>query len=170
MKRIIGILVLIFMLVGCSNVKVETNKEIDEAKETYLTLKDNLDKKEQFISKNDLPCNITLSIDKVNEEEISYRAIIDEPKENMNDISALLIHNYFTEDIFPSIGIFDEKIDLIMGNDELKGIELVGYIETTKEEDELDLDLKLYIEYTDEKGEKKQLFYKFDEMTKSDIV
>ena len=77
----------------------------------------------------------------------------------MYNIKALLIHDYFTEDIFPSIGIFDEPQNLIIGNEEVKGFELVGYIETSKD---IDVNLKLYLEYTDINGNISDIYYKYN--------
>ena len=76
----------------------------------------------------------------------------------MNNMKVLVVHNYFTEDVFPSIGIFDETKNLLT-NDK-NNISLVGYIETTKDIRKLDLELKVWIQYTDDDGEVKDIYYK----------
>ncbi len=152
MKKAVFILFSLF-LVGCTN-------NLEEEKNEYLTYKNTLKDEEEFTSYEQLPCNITFSIDKISEEEISYRAIIDKPKENMYDIKAIVIHDYFTEDIFPSIGIFDDTYDLIVGDENVKGISLVGYIETNKNYEDLNLELRVLLEYKNENDEVKKIYYK----------
>ena len=161
MKKLIMLLFAVF-IVGCSSVKIETDNNIVEEKEDYLAIKDELNSVDKYISDENLPCDIKISLDRINKEEISYRAIIDNPKTNMYNIKALLIHDYFTEDIFPSIGIFDEAENLIVGNEEVRGISLVGYIETTNDIDKLDLNVKLYIEYSDSEGNIQKIYYKLN--------
>lgn len=161
MKKLV-VLVFIIFLVGCSNIKIEQNEEINKEKEDYLAIKNELNSVKEYVNDDDLPCDVTISIDRINKEEISYRAIIDNPKIDMYNVKALLIHDYFTEDIFPSIGIFDKTENLLIGNEEVKGISLVGYIETTKDIDELNLNIKLYIEYTDGEGNVKEIYYKLN--------
>ena len=158
MKKLIILLFAVF-IVGCSSVKIETDNTIVEEKEDYLAIKDELNSVDKYISDENLPCDIKISLDRINKEEISYRAIIDNPKTDMYNIKALLIHDYFTEDIFPSIGIFDEPQNLIIGNEEVKGFELVGYIETSKD---IDVNLKLYLEYTDINGNISDIYYKYN--------
>lgn len=162
MKKLIMLLFAVF-IVGCSSVKIETDNNIVEEKEDYLAIKDELNSVDKYISDENLPCDIKISLDRINKEEISYRAIIDNPKTNMYNIKALLIHDYFTEDIFPSIGIFDETENLIVGNEEVRGISLVGYIETTNDIEELDLNVKLYIEYSDSEGNIQKIYYKVND-------
>jgi len=152
MKKFL-ILLIPLLLVGCSN-------EVEEEKSDYLTYKNVLQEEVEFSSLEDLDFDITISIDKINDEEISYRAIIDNPHVDMYKIKALIIHNYFTEDIFPSIGIFDDTYDLVVGNEEVKGITLVGYIETDKDIEELDLEIRVLLEYEDSEGNLKTVYYK----------
>ena len=169
MKKLVVLVVFIIFIVGCSNVKIENNNKISEEKESYLAIKNELNAKEEYISNDELPCNVTISVDRINSEEISYRAIIDDPKVNMYNVKALLIHDYFTEDIFPSIGIFDDPENLIIGSEEVKGISLVGYIETTKNIEELNLNIKLYIEYIDDEGNINKIYYKLDDTKENTI-
>ena len=152
MKKIIFLIVCL-LLTGCTN-------DIEDIKNTYLTYKNDLQEEHEFLLESDLPCDITISIDKINDEEVSYRAIIDNPKVNMYNIKAMVIHNYFSEDIFPTIGIFDDNYDLLIDNDEVKGLSLVGYIKTDKDIKDLDLEVRLLIEYLDEDLETKIIYYK----------
>lgn len=73
--------------------------------------------------------------------------------------------NNFTEDIFPSIGILDETESLLVDGQDVKGISLVGYIETTKEISELDLELRLWLKYIDEEGLDHEFYYKVEDFS-----
>ena len=111
-----------------------------------------------FTNKDDLPFDLNVYVNRVNDEELSYRAIIDNEKENMYDVRAILIHNYYTDDIFPSIGIFDDGVDLLVDNDDVKGISLVGYINSNKDID--NLEYRVYIEYKDDNDKLNKIYYK----------
>ena len=83
----------------------------------------------------------TVNIDNVNENRIIYQVIIDNPKVDASNVKALVIHDAKTEDIFPSVGIVDEAINL----NKQTGIILMGYINKTE-----DINFKVLIE-TDQK-------------------
>lgn len=152
------------MVTACSNdvIEIGIDDKVEDNKLTYLNIKNNLDSQRVFNNIEDIPCDINVSIDKIKDEEISYRIILDNPKTNMNDIQALLIHNKFSENIFPSIGLFDDKASLIVGNEDVKGIELVGYIETNKAID--DLELRLWLKYNDDENNEHEIYYKIDDI------
>lgn len=154
MKKILIIsITLILCLTGCN----KTTK-IDQEKEDYLAIKQDLLKNNNFIQEEELPFDLNIYVNRVNDEEISYRAIIDNEKENMHNVKAILVHNYFTDDIFPSIGIFDDGVDLLTNSEEVKGISLVGYINSTK--DINNLEYRVYIEYKNDNDEIKKIYYK----------
>lgn len=85
--------------------------------------------KESNISEN-VPFEVSFYIDKVNDEELIYQVVIDNAKEELNDIKAIVIHNQNTSHKFPSIGIIDDTITL---NEEVKGINLIGYVPKKEE-------------------------------------
>lgn len=154
MKKSIILVSILFILVGCSSDKLSLEKD------DYLVFKEELLEQTNFTNSEDLNFDINISIDRVNDEEISYRAIIDNPKENMYNVKALVVHDYFTEEIFPSIGIFDNSVDLLVDSKDVKGINLVGYIKTTKEIKDLNLDVRVYIEYINDSKEAIKIYYK----------
>ena len=166
MKKILSMFVIILSVTACYNAVVEVgiDEKVEDNKVTYLDLKNNPAKRDIFNKLEDIPCNLNVSVDRTSEEEISYRVILDNPKTNMKDIEALLIHNEFSENIFPSIGIFDDKASLIVNNEDVKGIELVGYIETTKEFADLDLELKLWLKYNDDENKEHEIYYKIEDV------
>lgn len=123
MKKLL--VLLCFLLVGCSN-SVYDNY-VKELKNSEASSK--------------IPFDIEFNIDNVNENRIIYQVIIDNPKVDASNVKALVIHDAKTEDIFPSVGIVDEAINL----NEQKGIILMGYINKTE-----DINFKVLIE-TDQK-------------------
>lgn len=155
MKKLLICLAFISLLlvIGC---KKDTTDQ--EEKSDYLAMKSDLISKTDFNQGEELNLDISISVERIDEETISYTTYLSNAKENMNNMKVLVVHNYFTEDVFPSIGIFDETKNLLT-NDK-NNISLVGYIETTKDIRKLDLELKVWIQYTDDDGEVKDIYYK----------
>ena len=123
MKKLL--VLLCFLLVGCSNSVYD----------------DYVKKLKNSEPSSEIPFDIEFNIDNVNENRIIYQVIIDNPKVDASNVKALVIHDAKTEDIFPSVGIVDETINL----NEQKGIILMGYINKTE-----DINFKVLIE-TDQK-------------------
>lgn len=144
MKKIIIILV-VFSLTGCM--------KKDVSQKTYQSWYQEL----QEVRKSDeeFPFTISANIEELVNGEYMYHVIIDEIKEPVENIRAMVIHDMETEDVFPSIGLFDDPVSL-SGNQEseAKGIALVGYFKKT----ENSITLKVKIEYT--KKEKSYTQYK----------
>lgn len=155
LNKLILILFITLTLTACTKENKEENK-----KNEYIALKSTLISNEEYTEKDELPCDITISVDRVEEDKIKYKVIMNNPKENMHNIKALAIHNYFTEEIFPSIGLFDSKKELLINEDNTEKIELVGFIDSEKSIDNLNLKIKLWIEYTDDFDETKDIYYK----------
>ena len=119
MKKLL--VLLCFLLVGCSNSVYDNYvKELKNSEPS-----------------SEIPFDIEFNIDNVNENRIIYQIIIDNPKVDASSVKALVIHDAKTEDIFPSVGIVDETINL----NEQKGIILMGYINKTE-----DINFKVLIE------------------------
>ena len=89
------------------------------------------------------------------EEKVTYSLVIDSPKVNMNNVKALLIHDFVTDDVFPSVGIFDEPVTL--HKDSNDKIVLEGSIQTI--DDISDTKFKLYLEYVDDDGLENSIYY-----------
>ena len=126
MKKII--ILFILLLTGCSN------NLYDE----YVNLLKNTNNFSE-----ELPFDINFYIDSVNEERIIYQVIIDNSKINLTDVKALVIHDAYTTDIYPSIGILDDTTSL---NEDNKGIILIGYANKTK-----DINFKVLVETNNNK-------------------
>ena len=118
MKKILILSVL--LLVGCSNNNY--SNFVKEAKESTIT--------------DNIPCDVKFNIDDTDEDMI-YQVVIDNCDYELNDVSAIVIHNKENDNGFPSIGVIDDKINL---NNETKGINLVGYV---KKQD--NIEFKLYL-------------------------
>lgn len=152
MKKFL-LIALIIILTGCTN-----NEE--NIKNEYIAMKSSLI--EEKITSKDvdaLPIDIVSNIDRINEEEVNYKVIFKNPKENMHDIKAITVHNHYSEEIFPSIGVFNETKELLV-TDENKEIELTGTIKTIENISKMNLEIKLWIQYTNDSGEKKEIYYK----------
>lgn len=151
MKRVLLIFVMLIFIVGCNN------KE-EKEKNEYLEMKSKVLEKKKFSSSSDIDFDIVVDIDKKTDEEVSYKVIISNPKEDMRDIKAIIVHNYFNEDKFLTIGIFDKTRTLL--KDSGKKIVLSDTIETSDDIKDLELKLKMMIKYTNDKNEKKIIYYK----------
>ena len=152
-KRYLLFFVIFLFMTGCEN-------QEEAIKNEYIAMKNQAFNDKNYKVREELPVEIITTIERIDEEEIHYKVTIKNPKENMRQVKAMVVHNYYTEDIFPSLGLFDDKESLIVGDESVKGIELVGYIETTKNIDKLNLQLKIWIEYIDDNGEVKDIYYK----------
>ena len=152
MKKIYILLLLcVFILTGCEN------KE-EKVKSEYIAMKNNTLTQASY--EEDLPVEIITTIKRIDEETVSYKVIINNPSINMHNIKVLLAHNYYTEDVFPSIGIFDDVKELLVDSEESNELVLEGVIETTEDIRKLELELKVSIEYINDDGEKKDIYYK----------
>lgn len=147
MKKLFILIPLLF-LVGCTN-------ELEVEKYDYLTYKNELQEKEEFKSEEELDFNTYFDIIRENDEKIVYSIVIDSPKIDMYNVKALLIHDYMSEDVFPSVGIFDEPVSLLSDSD--NKIILKGDIYSEKEL--TDTKFKLYLEYEDNEGLSNKIFY-----------
>lgn len=159
MKRLILIICLLF-ITGCNqnNNQEQINLYSSFIKET-----------KQYESKNvnkNLPFDINVYLEKVIDEEITYRVIIDNPKEKIKNIKAIAIHNYETKDIYPTSGIFEEPLNLIpnvvdLSNNNAKGVILIGYIDYADKLEKFDGIIKILIKYTNHKGNTEKVYYEY---------
>lgn len=155
MRKILGIIILFIMLTGCS--KDLTKEEI--LYNGYIT---ELKKSTRYDS--NLPFDLEIFVDKIIETEVMYRVIIDNPKVPLRNIEALVIHDKYTEDIFPSSGIFETKLNLIpgvinKGSNYVEGIILAGYIPYDGELKNLNASFKLLFKYEDDEGKINTIIY-----------
>ncbi len=148
MKKLLIIIPLLFILIGC------TNKE-EENKIAYLEYKNELEQRDIFNGEETLDFNVYFNIERVDEEITDYNLVIDTPKINMHNVKALLIHNFVNEEAYPSVGIFDSPKEL-QENSKDK-IVLNGHIQTIN--DISNTKFKLYIEYTDDNNDLNKIYY-----------
>ena len=136
MKKILIILLLIFFLCGCTNISKE--------KEEYLNYIDEL--KEVNKSSKEYPFNIEVKYDKITKKEIRYQVILDEVEEDITDITMIAYHDRDTSDIYPSMGIFDDKESLLKDK-KPSGLILVGYIPYKGDIDDFNITMKVLVKY-----------------------
>ena len=148
MKKLVVLIPLLLLLVGCTN-KVEENKI------AYLEYKKELEQTNIFNKKEEMDFNTYFNIEREDEEVVNYSIIINEPTIDMHNVKALLIHNYYQEEAFPSVGILDEEVELKKDSEDK--ITLSGIIQTT--EDISDVNFKLYLEYQDENKKENKIYY-----------
>lgn len=135
----------VLIVVGCSkNSSTNNNENVEKEKESYIKYVQELKKVTE--SSLDVPFDVNVTYDKLDDEEVRYQVVIDNPKENIKNIKALAVHNMHTDDIFPSIGIFDDSVDLLLES-ESKGVILVGYIPYEGDLDDFDCEMKVLISY-----------------------
>lgn len=147
MKKILCI-IMILLLTGCSGTK--TKEEI--VYNDYVQML-----KKSTYSETSLPFDVEIFIDKIIETEVTYRVIIDNPKVSLYNIETIVIHDMHTEDVFPSSGIFDDKLNLIPGvinksSNYVEGIILAGYIPYDDDISKLEVNFKLLFKYEDNDG------------------
>lgn len=115
MKKII-VAFLLILLMGC--LKPTTY-------DSYVT-----SLKQETIASENVPFDVNIYMDDVNEAKWIYQVVIDNAKEELKDVKALVVHNIKTNDVFPSLGIVDESVTL---NNTTKGINLIGYVDKKAE-------------------------------------
>ena len=147
MKKILLIIPIFLLLIGCSS-------KVEDEKFAYIEYKNNLEKQEEFSSSSSLDFNTFFNIEREG-DTVKYSLTINNPKVNMYNIKALLIHDYDTIDTFPSVGIFDETKTLLSGNDNF--ITLEGTIISS--DDLSNVKFKLYLEYLNDNKEKEKIYY-----------
>lgn len=155
MKKILLIITLLFILTGCTN---ELTKE-EILYNNYVT-----ELKKVTNYETNLPFDLEIYVDKIIETEVMYRVIIDNPKVSLRNIEAIVIHDKHTEDIFPSSGIFEDKLSLIPGvinksSNYVEGIILAGYIPYEGDIKNLNANFKLLFKYEDDEGNINTVIY-----------
>lgn len=148
MKKLLVIVPLLILMVGCTN-------SSEENKIAYLEYKNELEEKETFNEEESLDFNVYFNIERINEEIVDYSLVIDKPKINMHNVKALLIYNFVNEEAYPSVGIFDNPVELLMNTEDR--IVLNGSIQTIN--DITDTKFKLYLEYTDDNNNLNKIYY-----------
>lgn len=157
MKKILLVLILLMLTTGCQ-------KAMSNQYNTYVDFINTLETKD--IENTYLPFDININIEKLIPSEITYKVTIDNPSEPIKNIQALVIHSYKTKDIYPSIGIFDPKVNLIpnfvdKNKNDIKGIVLIGYIPYNKELSNFKTTFKIIIKYIDNHGYPKKIYYQY---------
>ena len=151
-KKITILLFCLIIITGCNN-------KVEEEKNVYLETKSILETTDKFTLNDDLPCDITISLDRTDEEKVKYKAVLNNPKYNMNNVKILVIHNQYTEDVFPSIGLIDDNVKNLKIGDNNE-IDIEGVLNTTDDIDNLSLEFRIWLEYTNDNNEKNTIYYK----------
>lgn len=156
MKKISIIILIVIVLCGCTGKLSENNLIYNSYIEELKELNNNT-------SSNNI-VDIDIELEKNTDDEMTYRITIDNPKVKLRQVEAIAYHEIKTDDVFPSIGVFDEKLNLIPGlekNDgkNVKGMILVGYIKTKKELKDFHPTIKVMLLYNNEDNERQKIYY-----------
>ena len=156
MKKIGIVLILIMIICGCTN-------RLDENQLIYNSYVEELKELKSTNTAKDI-VDIDIKLEKSSNDEITYRVTIDNPKEKMKQVEAFVYHDQQTEDIYSSIGVFDEKVNLIPNLKEkdeknTEGIVLVGYIKTKKEIEDFHPTMKVMILYNNQENERQKIYF-----------
>ena len=136
----------LFIITACVNdnkVKTKKKTNIETEKDKYIKYVKELKKVKK--SSEELPFTVEILYEQ-KDEEVEYQVIIDNPTKEIKEISAIAVHNKQTDDVFPSVGIFDNEVDLIP-NETPSGVILVGYIPYDGEMEDFDIEIKVLIDY-----------------------
>ncbi len=156
MKKIF--LILIIFIVACSNNEAKYYQIINELKGVEH-------------SSDNIPFTIDISVEPITNDELVYHIIIDEPIMNVKDLSVIAIHDVETKNIYPSIGILDDKIKMLSTTDSnkesVKGVALVGYL--PKDDELSSINFKIMINYEDDENNKNNIYY-IHNFTLSDTI
>lgn len=152
-KKILFIIIS-FMLVGCTKGESIEKNIYDSYIEIVNSKKDS----------DYIPFNVSVYVDKLTDDEVMYRLIIDSPKESLYEVEALVIHDKDTEDIFPSSGIFDTKYNLLKDEvdkdkNNVRGIILIGYIKYKGDIDKINTTFKVLVKYRDNNNKEHVIIY-----------
>ena len=142
MKKILVIIFTCMFLCGCEN------------KEAY---KKQLFSSNMFTNDENLPLKININLKK-EKSFINYNIILSAAQEDLNEMQVLVVHNQITNEVYPSLGIFNEK-GTLRSNDNSK-LELNGSFESNQDIEEVVVNFKFVIKYTDNEGRKKIIYYK----------
>ncbi len=156
MKYIVSFIILCILLTGCS--KEEVSKEMQQ----YQNILNQL--KTESIKNKELPCHLEVSLEKSTSGELMYTVTLDEPKEEMYQVQAVFISLKEKENSYPSVGIFDDKLNMIPNQvnhkkNIVKGIVLVGYLNTSKTPKEYHDTFRLYLKYKTKDKKIKTIYY-----------
>lgn len=151
-RKCMLLMVILFLITGCQN-------QEEEIKNEYIAIKNDVFEEKNY-KNEEIPVEIVTTIERINDEELLYEVNIKNPKEDMYDIKAMIVHNYYNEDKFPSVGVFDETKNLLINSDDNEKITLKDTLKTTKDIRDLNLELKVWIEYKDKDGNIKDIYYK----------
>lgn len=157
MKYISFLIILCILLTGCGK-----EEKISKEVQTYQNIVEKL--KSQSFQNTELPCHLEVSLEKSNSGKLMYTVTLDEPKEEMYQVKAVFISLKETENSYPSIGIFDENLNMIPNQVDqekniVKGIVLVGYLKTSKNPKEYHDTFRLYLEYQTKDKKIKTVYY-----------
>lgn len=156
MKKISIIIVLLLITSGCAGA-------LDEDTITYHSYVEELSELKKTTTSKGI-VDISIELNQYTNDEITYSVVIDNPKEKMKNMEAIVYHDQETTDVYPSVGIYDKKLNLLPNlkkneDKNVKGVVLVGYIKTKKKMETFHPTLKVMIIYYNSENERQKIYY-----------
>lgn len=134
MKKLLMILVSIFILTGCTS-----NTVVDDFYNQDIKYLESVN-----TSASNYDYDLNIYLEAVGDEYL-YQMVLDNPKVDINNLKVLLIHDSLTDEIYPSYGYFGDDMDNTIP---FKGLNLVGYLSTNKDK----IEFKVLVIYDDVKN------------------
>lgn len=156
MKKISVIIILLLITCGCTG-------KLDEDTITYHSYVEELSELKKTTTSKGI-VDVAIELNRYSDDEITYSVVIDNPKEKMKNVEAIVYHDQETTDVYPSVGIYDKKLNLIPNlkkntDKNVKGIVLVGYIKTKKNISKFHPTLKVMMIYYNSDNERQKIYY-----------
>ncbi len=109
-----------------------------------------------------LPLTVKVTCQKIATGETLYRVYLDKPTIDMYDVEALIVHNKETTDAYPSSGILEKPLDLLVKKTDqsVKGLILGGYLDAKVKT--TDLTFKIYLRYHDQDQKEITSYYEYN--------
>lgn len=156
MKKISVIIVLLLIMCGCTG-------RLDEDTITYHSYVEELSELKKTTTSKGI-VDVAIELNRYSDDEITYSVVIDNPKEKMKNVEAIVYHDQETTDVYPSVGIYDKKLNLIPNlkkneDKNVKGIVVVGYIKTKQNIEKFHPTLKVMMIYYNSDNERQKIYY-----------
>ena len=134
MKKLLMLISMLFLITGCVSSSLVDDIYTSDMK--YLSNSSN------SVSSYDYDLNIYL--EKVGDEYL-YQLVLDNPLIDIDNLKVLLMHDAYTDEVYPSYGYFGDDMDNTV---EFKGLNLIGYLTPDKDS----VEFKVLVIYDDVKN------------------
>lgn len=146
MKKMLLVIILSLFLCSCKKI----DEEVKKANIYKEYVSETINVNEEI--KND-KLDVKFEVKELSNDYLNYAVYVNTNHLFMNDVIAILVHDKESENSFPSVGIYDDKVSFDKDSEKL-GIKLSGFLENNKE-----VNFKFMIQYNDEEGKLNKYYY-----------